>query len=651
MLPADAIWTSFVALVAEAPVAAFIKDPDGRYVYANRYLQESQGDRFGFDWFGKTDADLWPPKLVAQIRDGDEATLKAEGWQLFSQPMPVEDEDHTYLVMKFPLAGPDGRMHVGGIGLDQTEQVRVAAERDQLAMVVDQVAESVMIADLEARITYVNPAFERVTGYERHEVMGQNARIISSGEQPAAFYKAMWGALTSGAPWVADLINRRKDGSLFTEEAVISPIRGSSGAITSYVAVKREVTNERTLELRSAKFNRERALIAGTIRGLRAGDTPEATAQTICRQVLNLSGVTAAQLFIFELDGRAMAIGFAITGRPDPPLLRLPQDRSHHLRSRAAQGPWIESWSAQPEDANFGSLTDFGVHLVACAPVRADGILIGLMVIDGERSMDKNEFTESLPALMEFADLASALIGREVAGRTTADRARSQIRSLIDGVAFRPVFQPIVDIFKGTAVGYEALTRFADGVGPDLRFGEASAVGLGRELEAATLMASIAAAKDLPESAWLSVNVSPGLISAHQPLQALLKGSKRRLVLEVTEHAEIPDYDAFRSSLRELGQETELAVDDAGAGFASLRHILELRPAFVKLDRSLIARLESDEARQAMIVGLRHFARSVGCQLIAEGVETEAELKVLQKLDIHLGQGYLLGRPMLSPRS
>jgi EAL domain-containing protein (putative c-di-GMP-specific phosphodiesterase class I) len=87
-------------------------------------------------------------------------------------------------------------------------------------------------------------------------------------------------------------------------------------------------------------------------------------------------------------------------------------------------------------------------------------------------------------------------------------------------------------------------------------------------------------------------------------------------------------------------------VDDAGAGFASLRHILELRPTFVKLDRWLVADLQSDDARQAMIVGLRHFSRATGCRLIAEGIETEDELAILRALDIHLGQGYLLGRPM-----
>jgi EAL domain-containing protein (putative c-di-GMP-specific phosphodiesterase class I) len=95
----------------------------------------------------------------------------------------------------------------------------------------------------------------------------------------------------------------------------------------------------------------------------------------------------------------------------------------------------------------------------------------------------------------------------------------------------------------------------------------------------------------------------------------------------------------------ELGRKVELAVDDVGAGYASLRHILELHPDFVKLDRSLIAGVEVDEARQAMIVGLSHFARTTGCRLIAEGIETEAERKTLRALDIALGQGYLLGRP------
>ena len=114
----------------------------------------------------------------------------------------------------------------------------------------------------------------------------------------------------------------------------------------------------------------------------------------------------------------------------------------------------------------------------------------------------------------------------------------------------------------------------------------------------------------------------------------------------MTEHTAIADYPTLLTAMARLGPDVQFAVDDAGAGFASLRHILELRPAFVKLDRWLVADLMTDEARQAMIVGLRYFAQETGCRLIAEGIETPAELATLQQLDINLGQGYLLGRPL-----
>ena len=419
-LPSDPIIAAFVALVADAPVIGFIKDVDGRYVYANRHLLATAFQRIGSDWRGKADIDIWPPDVAAVVDSSDKATLRGSSLQVFTQAMPVRGETHTFLIMKLPLVLADGRVYLGGIGVDQTAGMQMGAERNLLASVVEQVGESVMIADLESRITYVNPAFERATGYTRDEVLGRNARILNSGVQPRSFYAAMWTALTSGGLWAADFINRQKDGSLFTEQAIISPIRDASAAITGYVAVKRDVTKERALEQRSARLARERVLIAETLRGLRTGDTPEDTAQAICRQVLGLSGVAAAQLFVFEVDGRAVTIGFAITGQPDPPLQRLPSVPSRDLRSRAAQGPWIQSWVARPGDPYYEELKGLGAHLVASAPVRANDDLIGLLVIDALESTDEATFAESLAALVEFADLAAALIARDVADRTEA---------------------------------------------------------------------------------------------------------------------------------------------------------------------------------------------------------------------------------------
>jgi PAS domain S-box-containing protein len=644
-LSSNRAFAAFVALVADAPVVGFIKDLEGRYLYANRHLLTTVFADRQSDWRGMTDAEIWPPKVAARVRQTDDAAVAGTSLPAFTQIMPVGGQPHTFLVIKLPIVLEDGRLFLGGIGVDQTDALRTSAERDLLATVVEQVSESVMVADLDTRITYVNAAFERVSGYRRDEVLGMNPRLLNSGVQPRSFYESMWAALSNGAPWISDFVNRRKDGSLYTEEAVISPIHDAAGAITGYVAVKRDVTREREVEGRSMRLARERALIAETLSGLRPGDAPEVTAQAICRQVLNLSGVVAAQLFIFELDSRAVSIGFAIAGRPDPALRRLPSIPSKDLRGRAAQGPWIQPWVARAGDPYYEDLKHLGEHLVASAPVRSNNDLIGLLVIDGDPSVDQASLAESLVALVEFADLAGALISRDVAERTDPGSARAEIREVIDRDAFEPVFQPIVVIESGAVVGYEALTRFSSGVSAEVRFAEASAVGLGLELEMATLQSAWAAAKALPKGAWLSLNVSPSLILAGFPLRSLLRGKRRPVVLEVTEHAAIPDYGAIRAAVADLGPATELAVDDAGAGFSSLRHILELKPAYVKLDRWLVAGVDSDQARHAMIVGLHHFTRTTGCRLIAEGVETAGELAALRSMEIGLGQGYLLGRP------
>ncbi len=524
-------------------------------------------------------------------------------------------------------------------------EVRDVAERDRLAAAIDQVTESVIITDLGARITYVNRAFERVTGYGRDEVIGQNPRFQKSGLQTPWFYEAMWAALTNGLAWSSDIVNRRKDGLLHTEEVVISPIRDSSDAITSYVAVQRDVTQERALAERADHLARERALIAETIRGLRSSDTPEATANAICRRVSTLTGVAAAQLAVFEPDGRAYPIGFVVEGQSDPPLRRLTEQRSRHLRERAAEGPWTEPWTNRPSNPYNQLLNGLGVQAVAFAPVRHNQQIIGLLGIYPAGSVENVALTGSLPALAEFADLAGVLIGRDVAERTEAGRGRDHIADLIARRAFAPVFQPIVDLRHDEIVGYEALTRFTDGANPEVMFAEAARVDLGVQLEMATLEVALTAAEALPPAAWLNLNASPELILAGEPLRSRLATSSRRLVVEVTEQSAITDYPAFRAAMVALGPNVEFAVDDAGTGFASLRHIVELRPAFVKLDRSLIAGIESDEARQAMVVGLCHFARVTGCRLLVEGIETDGELAVLRDLAVELGQGYLLGRP------
>ena len=518
-------------------------------------------------------------------------------------------------------------------------------ELRRLATAVEQSAEAVVITDAAGAIEYVNPAFERSSGYTRDEVVGRNPRILKSGVQSPAFYAAMWTALTSGSSFVGDLTNKRKDGRLFQEEAVISPIVDETGTTTSYVAVKRDVTRERASEAALKRLARERAQIAEAIADLHVLLSPAETAAEIVRHVVRLAGITTARISYFTQADPVIPLAFVRADGVPAPLARVPIARSRMLRERAAEGPWVEAWVGHPSHPYDRLFRELGIVAAAHAPIRLGGREIGLLSVASAEANALDQLTETLPALLEFAGAASGLLGPSIIGLTESGEIRLRIARIIGEAAFQPVFQPIVDIPSGVRVGYEALTRFSNGIRPDLVFADARAVGLEAELEMAALAASITAAAGLPTDAWLSLNVSPALVTGEKRLARLLRAADRPLVLEVTEHVVVADYEALRTAIHRLRPEVRIAVDDAGSGIANFGHIVELRPAFVKLDIGLVRGIDSDLTRQALMVGLLHFATASASRTIAEGVETELELATLRALGVPLAQGYLLGRP------
>ncbi len=534
---------------------------------------------------------------------------------------------------------------------DVSAHHRADEEMRRLYAAVEQSAESVIITDAAGVIEYVNPTFERVSGYSLAEVVGKNPRILNSGVQGPAFYAAMWGALTAGNSFTADMVNRRSDGSLFREEAVISPVSDATGIVTGYVAVKRDVTLEREREAAQAAMARERARISGSLADLVALPTAASTAEAVCRQVASLRGVASVSIATFAPDGRAASLAFVRADGAPVHMRNLQARRSRILLERANAGPWVEAWVRRPTHPYVRLHDDMGTTALAYAPVRHGGEVVGLMTITSSHEDSVATLTESLPALLEFAGIAGAIVGPAIADLADVDRTRDRIYRLIREAAFRPVFQPIIDLETRAPVGYEALTRFADGPTPDVVFADARHAGLEAELELATLSAAIVDATQLPGEAWLSLNVSPALVTgANARLAGVLKRANRPLVLEITEHVAVDSYAAFRAGIDRLGLKVRIAVDDAGSGIANFGHIVELRPDFLKLDISLVRAIEVDRTRQALVVGLVRFAGELHSQTIAEGVETEQELATLRRLGVRLGQGYLLARPAPASR-
>ena len=171
-------------------------------------------------------------------------------------------------------------------------------------------------------------------------------------------------------------------------------------------------------------------------------------------------------------------------------------------------------------------------------------------------------------------------------------------------------------------------------------------MGLEEALEDRTLRSALTHLPALPEDAYLSLNSSPPCVLDGSVLAAVEDAPLERLVLEVTEHSSIEDYSALAAALAPLRERgMRVAVDDAGAGYASFRHILKLRPDFIKLDRALTRRVDEDDSRRALAAALVTFAGETGSRIIAEGVETEAQRETLADLGVGLMQGYLFGRP------
>ncbi len=530
---------------------------------------------------------------------------------------------------------------------DATAILEAQTERARLGTAIDQAAEAIVVTDPDGKIVYANPAFERVTGYARSELLGQNPRLLKSGVHDAAFYERLWATLRAGRTWRGTLTNRRRDGTLFDEEASISPVRDAVGTTTAYVAVKRDLTAERALEAGLRAELADRAAAQAAIGRIEAGATPEATAASIVEALLQIDGLEHPSVFhLATHPDRAFRLAGRVPGVVVVPGEEVSDERAVYLRRRAAEGPWIHVFAheAAPGATAAAIISAGGITGGIYAPVVHEGRAVAVVGGVTTRPDAAATLGRRLGALLEVATFAASLLAPQLAARDDLEGARESIEAIVRDHRFRPVFQPVVRLADGTVVGYEALTRFDDGVAPNVRLAEAEALGAGLDLETACLQAAVAAAADLPAGAWLALNAS-GILLRSGRLKAILRGVVRPIVIELTEQAAIDDYQALVGAGESLGPDVWLAVDDAGAGFAGLRHLVELRPRVVKLDGSIVRGLDADAARQSLVAGMVHYARLTGSHLVAEGVETVEEHEALAALGVELGQGYLFARP------
>jgi EAL domain-containing protein (putative c-di-GMP-specific phosphodiesterase class I)/DNA-binding response OmpR family regulator len=422
---------------------------------------------------------------------------------------------------------------------------------------------------------------------------------------------------------------------------------GADDYLAKPIAIRELAARVRAQVRSSAAWTREleqgragRRKLAAALESLRTDTSLLTLATNLVNQLPAVLGVDGVAILHFSKEGaRSIASGGALQRR-FPATQTLAEPIGREICARAASGPWLEAGSGRPD--RKGSTVD-----VAYVPFRLGPSPepLGCLVFGLQLGSPAGPLSHRLPDLIDATDFIVAVLRPAVEQAESTDAATNRIRQMIANGEFAIHLQPIIRLASGTTIAVEALTRFGDGSPTESKFAEAATLGLGPTLERTVVAAALESTASLPADVALSLNLSADVLQHEPTLPELFASADRSLIVELTEHEPIEDYSAVRSALKRLGPKVKLAIDDAGSGFASLRHIFALQPDYVKLDIEWVHEIDRDPVRRALVSGLVYFGAETGCELIAEGIETDAELAALRELGIQLGQGYLLGRP------
>lgn len=309
----------------------------------------------------------------------------------------------------------------------------------------------------------------------------------------------------------------------------------------------------------------------------------------------------------------------------------------------------IPDTSTVPEAMCLPETQDIPIGSHMSVPIRlSDGQLYGTFCCFGF-TPDESLNERDLHMMEAFADLVAYQLDQQRAGSREKQKKTARIEMAMQRGGPNIVFQPIYRLEDDRFVGVECLSRFncSPYVSPDVWFAEAADVGLGQALEVCAIGKALRALEALPPDIYVALNASPATILGNRLGPLLEDVEPERVVLELTEHAHVEDYAALLKVLEPLrSRGIRISVDDAGAGYASMRHILSLKPDIIKLDISLTRSIDSDPTRRALAAALIEFGRQTGSSILAEGVETASELSSLRALGAAKAQGYFLSRPL-----
>ncbi len=558
------------------------------------------------------------------------------------------------------------------------ERERAELDLRRLSTAIEQSPVSVIVTDTDGIMQYVNPKFTEVSGYTSEEAIGQPVNLIKSGLMPASLYEEMWSTVLAREEWRGEVINRRKDGDTYWEAVSISPIMDTAGAITNFVAVKEDISLRKEYEeklLRQANYdgltglaNRilmrdrleqsiQRAKRHGTVvavlfldlddfkkvndtLGHAAGDALLVEMANRLKECVRKTD-TVARNEGFEGDGSVARLGgdeftIVLEGLSDP----LAAERVAEEVLAACEKPH------QLQDHEIFVSGSIGI-----ASYPQDGGEAGELLRNADLAMYRAK-EEAKGKLRYFTpQMNDAAMGRL--------RMEGELRHALQRGEFVLHYQPIVATSGGRQIGAEALLRWTNGtlgaVSPDQFIPLAEATGLIVDIGAwviETALGDVARLGGEDADFYVTVNVSSRQFQETDLVPTLANAIARneiaahRVKVEITESlilGEKPETKANLASLSRLG--VQLLVDDFGTGYSSLSYLTRVAPSAIKIDRSFVQGA-LDKAEDANLVrSIVAMAKSLGMNVVAEGVETEAQYRFVSEAGCDAVQGWYTGRP------
>ena len=559
---------------------------------------------------------------------------------------------------------------------DVTRDHTVNERHHTLGHALEQTVDTVIVTNAQGFIEYVNPAFEKMTGYRMPELRGRTPGILKADRQAPDYFERMWKTLRNGDVFRAEIANRKKNGEIYYEDIVIEPVRDNQGTITHYVSTGRDITERKRNEA-----NSDSSAFYDTVTGV----SSFRLLRERSRQILALArrhGLTAALLHV-DVKG-LKAVNNSLGRDVGDELLRKFAERlKQGLResdtlARLDKDEFLVLLSdVADDDATARVVRRLRESVSRPFQIKENSLNVASSFGVALYPQDATTFDE----LLEYATLAmkraqSAGTGHEFYQKEITELTQERL-SLEDDLRwawerkqFVLHYQPVVAVANGRVIGAEALTRgHIIGVEalarwPHMERGEISpaqfipvAERTGRIVALdrwaiATATRQAAAWAQEGWQGWVSVNVSarslhdadlPSYIARCMDTNQLAAG---HLILEITESAAMRDTEITARILSELKQAGALiALDDFGVGHSSLAYLKHFPVDILKLDHGFVHDIGREAKHEHLIETMITLAHKIGAQVIAEGVEQENQLGWLRDAGCDYVQGYLVGRP------